>query len=69
MTNPDRPTSEQPFDDETLAAFVDGSLEADARADVERRLAEDPALRATVADLVHARDAALDAAPAPAGLA
>ncbi|MDJ0975910.1 MAG: alpha-2-macroglobulin family protein [Planctomycetota bacterium] len=69
MTNPDRPTSEQPFDDETLAAFVDGSLEADARADVERRLAEDPMLRATVADLVHARDAALDAAPAPAGLA
>jgi anti-sigma factor RsiW len=59
-----------PGSDEELTAYLDGELDADARTALDRRLAEEPALHARLAQLdaglppADAFDLLLDAAPA-----
>jgi len=61
-----QPGTETDSADETLVAYLDGELNADEQVRVERRLADDPAFRARLAQLQRAWDLldALDRAEA-----
>ena len=51
-----QPSSETDSADETLVAYLDGELSADEQVRVERRLADEPAFRARLAQLQRAWD-------------